>query len=196
MNGQQQGWEPTRRGGVRRTRIVQTTDQSSNLVPSSADKDREAAEAPGQNATRIKWRRAVRIPHRVLTASFNEKLGLPQCPYVIRWRLETPFGSVRLHHWLSADDGRAFHDHPWWFWTLVIRGGYTDRSPGGDDHLRSGSVRFRPALHQHTVYPDGGGCWTVIITGRKSRPWGFWLDGKFTKANKWFARFGHHPCNS
>lgn len=128
--------------------------------------------------------------------TWAEKLGLPECPYVIRWKLELPFGSVRVHHWLAADDGRAFHDHPWWFLTLVVRGGYTDKNPDGDDILFPGAVRFRKALHRHTVVPFPGGCWTVLVTGPKARPWGFWKDGKFRKANKWFARFGHHPCSS
>jgi hypothetical protein len=126
---------------------------------------------------------------------FRERLGLPECPYVIRWRVETPVGSLRVHHWLGPDDDRAFHDHPWWFLTLVVKGGYTDKSPAGDEHLHVGAVRYRPALHRHTVVPDLGGAWTVLVTGGKKRDWGFWLNGKFRKANKWFAAFGHHPCN-
>jgi hypothetical protein len=76
----------------------------------------------------------------------------------------------------------------------VLAGGYIDRSPNGDDHLHIGSIRQRPASHQHTVIPDRGGAWTVILTGPKIRDWGFWLNGKFRKANKWFAKYGHHPC--
>jgi hypothetical protein len=119
---------------------------------------------------------------------------LPDCPYVIRWRLELFGYSVRVHHWLSNDDPRAFHDHPWWFLTFVVKGGYKDVSPEGKDCLRPGSIRYRPALHQHIVYPNTGGCWTILITGRPLRKFGFWKDGKFTKANKWFLSYGHHPC--
>lgn len=130
----------------------------------------------------------------VLTLRLAERLGLPECPYVIRWRLEVPFGSVRVHHWLGPDDDRAFHDHPWWFLTIVLRGAYADVSPAGEDYLRAGSVRFRRALHQHTVCPRAGGAWTLMVTGPRSRAWGFWRDGKFTRANKWFLTRGHHPC--
>jgi len=100
-----------------------------------------------------------------------------------------------VHHWLSQDDDRAFHDHPWWFITLVVRGAYTDRNPGGEDTLKAPALRYRPALHRHTVVPWPNGAWTVMVTGPKTRAWGFWNAGKFTKANKWFARFGHHPCD-
>lgn len=194
MTGRQ-SWEPTRRGGVRRTRIVQKEDQSKDPNPSSAAKDGETAEALGQSTTQIKWRRAVRIPHRVLVIKFNEKLGLPECPYVVRWRVEFPFGSIRVHHWLSNDDPRAVHDHPWWFLTFVVKGGYTDLSPEGSEILEAPAIRFRKAEHRHTVYPlKPCGAWTVLITGRPLRKWGFYKGGKFVKANKWFLKYGHHPC--
>jgi hypothetical protein len=77
----------------------------------------------------------------------------------------------------------------------VLRGCYTDLSPDHADHLSVGSIRFRRALHQHTVMPCDKGAWTLLVTGRPQRRWGFWNDGKFFKANKWFAEFGHHTCN-
>lgn len=135
--------------------------------------------------------------------SWGEPLGLETCPYVFRWIAETPWASLRVHHWVGPDDDRAFHDHPWWFLTLVVRGGYVDRSPGEamfsphrTEHLRAPALRFRPALHRHTVVPDEGGAWTVLLTGPVARPWGFWAGGvKFVKANKWFLSRGHHPCS-
>jgi hypothetical protein len=166
-----QDWEPTRHGGLRRTGVAQQ-----------------------ESAARITRRAVGRIHPPVLSITWAERLGLPECPYVIRWKIETRIGSLRLHRWIKPDDDRAFHDHPWWFMTIVLRGGYTDRSPAGDDTLRAGSARFRPALHRHTVIPGPDGAWTLLVTGPIARPWGFWLDGKFRKANKWFARYGHHPC--
>lgn len=162
--------EPTRHGGVRRTGVAQR-----------------------KSIAQI-TRRSVYRNHPPVLIRLGERLGLPSCPYVIRWRVETPLGSVRVHHWLGPDDDRAFHDHPWWFVTVVLRGGYTDRNPAGEDRLRAGSVRFRPAPYRHTVIPDPGGAWTLLVTGRPLRAWGFWLDGKFRKANKWFLAYGHHPC--
>lgn len=166
-------WTRTRYGGMRRPEVAQT-----------------------ESATQSRWRSESRIlPSGPIKLAWRERLGLPDCPYVIRWRIETPWFSVRLHHWLGPDDDRAFHDHPWSFVTVVLRGAYTDRSPEGDERLRAGRVRYRPARHQHTVVPDPGGAWTVIVTGPKVRTWGFWVAGKFRKANKYFARYGHHPCS-
>ena len=147
-----------------------------------------------ENATQMKWRSLARNQPPV-QIRWAERLGIPSCPYVVRWMLQTPLGSLRVHHWLSHDDDRAFHDHPWWFLTVCVRGGYDDVSPHGVDRLRAGSVRLRHSEHQHTVYPRDGGAWTVMVTGRRRRRWGFWFQGKFVKANKWFARAGHHPCD-
>ena len=162
-------WEATKHGGFRRTGVAQGEHRPNK------------AEVGGSKRppVLIKWR---------------EHLGLPECPYLIRWRLEFPFGSLRVHHWLGPGDDRAFHDHPWWFVTFVLQGGYTDRNPDGEDHVGRWSLRYRPALHRHTVVPDEDGAWTLLVTGRHMRSWGFWLDGKFRKANKWFLAHGHHPC--
>ena len=176
-------WEPTKHGGFRRTRTGVAQRKS-------------AAQITRRPVPRKHPPVLIRLctPGWVLIR-WGERLGLPTCPYAIRWRLELPFGSLRVHHWLAPDDSRAFHDHPWWFLTLVMRGGYTDRSIAGEDHLRAGSIRYRPALHRHTVYPGTGGAWTLLITGPPARSWGFWPNGKFRKANKWFLTYGHHPCD-
>ncbi len=129
---------------------------------------------------------------KVLT--IGEELGQPECPYIRRWVLDFYLFSIRLHHWLSSDDQRNFHDHPWWYITIILWGGYTDRSPQGEDKMGVGSIRFRRAKHQHTVLVNKGGCWSLLITGREKRIWGFWVKGKFRKRNKYFYMFGHHPC--
>jgi hypothetical protein len=169
-------WESTRYGGYRRS----STGDSSESFKSAAQIKQRSVPGKGLPGFRFAW---------------HEKLGLPQCPYVIRWRLETPLGSVRVHHWLGPDDDRAYHDHPWWFLTIMLKGSYTDCSPGKGELLTAGHVHFRHSLHRHTVVPGPDGAWTLLITGRRKRAWGFWKDGKFRKANKWFAMFGHHPCS-
>lgn len=159
--------------------------------------------------------------------TWRQELGNPECVYAERWILKLPFigWSIRLHHFLKSDDARAHHDHPWWFWTLVLKGSYVDEAPcpecadsdypGRDpetdkkcwachgtaelrDRLSAGSVRFRPAEWQHTLRTNG--VWTIVLTGTIERKWGFWevlADGrkKFRKANKWFFMHGHHPCD-
>jgi hypothetical protein len=126
--------------------------------------------------------------------TWRQNLGDPTCPYLTRWVVKFWLFSIRLHHWHASDDPRAMHDHPWWYVTLVLRGGYVDHAHNGDDALAAGSVRFRPAKHRHTVVVNPGGCWTIMLTGRDKHDWGFWWGSKFFRRNKWFFANGHHPC--
>lgn len=129
------------------------------------------------------------------TIFFAEDIGLHECPYMRRWVADFSLFSVRIHRWQSSDDARSFHDHPWWFLTLVLCGAYVDVSPTGRDPLRIGSIRFRRANHRHTVEVKRPGTWTLVITGRAVRRWGFWINGRLLKRDKYFAVHGHHPCN-
>jgi hypothetical protein len=81
-----------------------------------------------------------------------------------RWVADFGLFSIRIHHWMASDDDRNFHDHPWWFITLVLKGSYTDMSPKGDFWMKPGYIRFRPAIHRHTVLVSAGGCCECYIT--------------------------------
>lgn len=199
-------WERTQHGGFRRRTGIaqkmgtQELEDRGAEAEGSAEPKVEPKRTPGsteeeRHADYMEVGGSNPSPRTRFILKFNERLGLPSCPYVVRWRFETPWGSIRLHHWLAPDDDRAKHDHPWNFVTFVLKGGYTDSSPSGDEHLKAPAVRYRGAEHQHTVFPDPGGAWTVIVTGPKLRKWGFWVNGKFMKMNKYFLTHGHHPCD-
>lgn len=167
-------WEPTGFNGLRRT------TQGSSDAQSTAQMKQRSETRKLPLGLKVEWRHA---------------LGLPECPYVYRWMFgHKKVGSIRLHHWLGPDDDRAVHDHPWWFVTWIIKGWYLDSTSDDSEVLSVGDVVFRPALHRHTVYPGRDGCWTLVITGPVSRSWGFWPNGRFVKANKWFNSRGHHIC--
>lgn len=67
-------------------------------------------------------------------------IGEPKKPYLLRWwvfgtarqldkhgrkRPRRPFGfSVYLHCFMHPDDDRAHHDHPWNWWSYLLRGPY------------------------------------------------------------------------
>ena len=126
---------------------------------------------------------------------WNEKLGLEECPFMIRYGIAFKnLFSIRLHIWKASDDKENFHDHPWWFLTFVLWGSYIDRSPAGRDYLSMGSIRLRSAKHKHTVIMTDKRTVTLMITGPRVRPWGFWVGKKFVRANQYFFKYGHHPC--
>ena len=141
----------------------------------------------------------VRIPPRApfFKITLAQNLLCSTGVYVRRWVMETRWFSVRLHHWMHSDDSRAMHDHTWWFITFVIKGSYVDVIPPVTEWMGVGHrIAWRPALHRHTVQVSPGGCWTLLLTGPKIRPFGFWVNGeKFLRSNRYFRKFGAHVCD-
>jgi hypothetical protein len=123
----------------------------------------------------------MRWPHKE-TIQREDGPGI-SVPYLDRWHLlNTRFGRLYLHRFWRSDDD-VFHDHPWWFVSLILRGYYDEVTPfssyGGEVHeiRRVGSIRYRPATWRHRVMiaPQmRGRVWTLVLTGRKVRQWGFW----------------------
>ena len=77
----------------------------------------------------------------------------------------------------------------------MLKGGYTDVSEDGRDHLGFLSCRFRRSDFAHVVTEVVPGTITFLITGPSTRRWGFWVGGKLIKRDKYFAVHGHHPCD-
>jgi len=85
-----------------------------------------------------------------------------------------------LHLINKADDDRDPHDHPWGFWTLIIRGGYIEHVYKGGKlvsvrKLTAGNLVYRDPEHTHQVAELLGPTWTLVLAGPASRVWGFWL---------------------
>lgn len=133
---------------------------------------------------------------------WREPLGNKDCPYAYRWTLNLWLFAVRVHQWITTEDSRNLHDHPWNFITLVVKGGYTDVSHRADtiphthyDKLEFLSLRYRKADHRHYVMVNEGGCWTVLLTGPVIRNWGYWVNGKLKRPLRYFGKYGHPPCH-
>lgn len=93
--------------------------------------------------------------------------------------------NLYLHNIVGDDDDRALHDHPGWNLSIILRGGYWEHLPGGDIKWRGpGTILFRraDALHRLSLPAGGRGAWTLWLSGRKVRKWGFmcpegrWVD--------------------
>lgn len=170
-------------GSREATPLVQISRQRNGKL------SRNTAEDPGSNpGPRTNFLKFPKI-------TWNEHCGLPECPYLRRYIVDFGLFSLRLYRWQSSDDDHAYHDHPSWFITVVLWGGYTDISPKGRDTLRVGSIRLRPAQHRHTVQINKSGTWTLMVWGQPTRRWGFWVGDKLIRRDKYFAVYGHHPCD-
>ena len=131
---------------------------------------------------------------------WNRYGGLPECPYCRLWAVIWEKWSIRLHNWLGDDDHRHPHNHPYWFLTFILWGGYDDVSHLSDgttvvDHVKAFSWRYRPADHMHQVLNVKRNTWTFLITGPATQRWGFRVGNKIIKRDKYFAVHGHHPCD-
>ncbi|MGH8082533.1 MAG: hypothetical protein ACREP7_18300 [Lysobacter sp.] len=114
-----------------------------------------------------------------------------------------PWIALRVHHIRSSDEGRDFHDHPWAFFSLILRGGYYEERPytgpiippkpvdlrvektSGQEYTRSvyyaPRLLFRRARQWHRLRLPGElaqcGTWTLVLTLPKSQEWGFLFNG-------------------
>lgn len=113
-------------------------------------------------------------------------------PYLERWILWCG-GTLRIHRFLASDEDRALHDHPWWFATFPLTGYAEYVGTGGVEkrrEVRPWRLHFRTAAFQHRVELVQLPTWTLVLTGRKCREWGFWPDGVFVHNEAWPARAG------
>lgn len=113
--------------------------------------------------------------------------------YLRRFRLvETPWFGVKVHHIVAPDPGRDIHNHPWWFVSLILWGGYIEQTRHIDPLGEYGSPfrARRPrrwhymsaaGLHRITHLPKGH-AWTLVVNGPRVQEWGFsrgpgqWVD--------------------
>jgi len=94
-----------------------------------------------------------------------------------------PLIGARVHHILRSDDDRHFHDHPWPYLTIILRGGYwevrpifTNGQPTGEQREWHGPGRIllrRAGSWYRLELPAGKTAWTLFCTGPKVQPWGF-----------------------
>lgn len=87
--------------------------------------------------------------------------------------------ALMLHKMHRPDDDNCHHDHPWNFWTLILKGGYVEEVTNSDGIVTMqinwpGTFLFRPASHTHRISAlPTGTCWTLVLRSKKTRTWGF-----------------------
>jgi hypothetical protein len=127
-------------------------------------------------------------PERKKRWAFNSRflIGKPGNPMMERWRLiQTPLFGIYVHRIYREDLDPVPHDHPWRFWSLVLRGGYAEeyhpdvREIGESRHQAFGKICARRAHHfplgaAHRIVHVEPGTVTLVLVGRKLRTWGFY----------------------
>jgi hypothetical protein len=134
--------------------------------------------------------------HRVLRRETMDGGGV--CPtYLTRWTLfRLPFVAVYLHCFSGSDWAIDLHDHPKRFISIGLRGRYVEHTPTGTREWRAPWVRSFPAEHRHRLeLRSGEFAWTLVIVGRATRPWGFWLDGRWLPWRRYVREHGRARRN-
>lgn len=109
-------------------------------------------------------------------------IGEEDDPYLKRWFIlpRNRWFNIYLHHFHRSDDDRALHDHLWPSCSILLRGSYLEHMHDGSVVLRSPTWKFwlwprRESKDAHRVeLINGCKVWTLFVTGRKRRTWGFY----------------------
>lgn len=107
-------------------------------------------------------------------------------PYLFRRRLiQTPWFGVYLHDIFEPDAQPDPHDHPWTFWSFVLRGTYVEQLhhiPWVDHTQYRVQTWKRWSLHKmnretaHRITHATPGLKTLIFVGKRQRDWGFFTS--------------------
>ena len=114
-----------------------------------------------------------------------------------------PF-NITLHKIVKSDDP-IFHDHPWAYMTIILKGGYWEWTPVFNNEGKKiaefqtwrgpGSIVMRGAKEYHRLEldPDVGPATTLFFMGPQQREWGFLVDK--TKQKTQWIQWEHYLQN-
>lgn len=137
---------------------------------------------------------------RVVMDRVNNEPYLERYYLFLKDRDSFPF-NIFLHKFLKSDPD-DLHDHPWSYFTVILKGGYWEWTPvfdasgkklteiakwRGPGHFRRCSAN---SLHRIELDP-GVECWTLFMPGAKQREWGFVKKGKWLQWEEYLASRAH-----
>jgi hypothetical protein len=102
-----------------------------------------------------------------------------------------------VHKFLKSDPDDV-HDHPWPYFTIILKGGYWEWIPVFNGHgaktyeyavwRSAGSFRFAGAETYHRIELDPAvECWTLFMPGIKQRDWGFLVKDRWVQWQEYLA---------
>jgi hypothetical protein len=135
--------------------------------------------------------------HRVIMDRVNGEPYLERYYVFLKDRKRFPF-NIFVHKFLKSDPDDV-HDHPWPYFTIILRGGYWEWIPvfnirGAKIHeycvwRGPGSFRFASANSFHRIELDPEvECWTLFMPGIKQRDWGFLVQNQWVQWQEYLAQ--------
>ena len=135
--------------------------------------------------------------HRVIMDRVNDEPYLERYYVFLKDRKRFPF-NIFVHKFLKSDPADV-HDHPWPYFTIILKGGYWEWIPVFNIRgakvqeycvwRRPGSFRWASANTYHRIELDPEvTCWTLFMPGRKRREWGFLVKNKWVQWQEYLAQ--------
>jgi len=114
------------------------------------------------------------------------------------WRyyiLKTSFCEIMIHRFFDGDIG-PLHDHPWDSFNIILRTGYIEETLNGKFRRKPGYIGGRTAKGFHKVHliPNTNGkVWTLFVTLKRKKTWGFLTKNGWLPFNEYFASVSDAP---
>ena len=135
----------------------------------------------------------------IMDRQCNEPL-LTRYYLFLKDRKRFPF-NVFLHKFHKGDPGDV-HDHPWPYFTLILKGGYYEYTPnfengkmiGETKHWRGpGHFRFCSANSYHRIELISEiTAWTLFMPGPQRQEWGFLVNNKWIHNDHYLENIKHN----
>jgi hypothetical protein len=133
---------------------------------------------------------------RIVMDRVNDEPYLERYYLFLKDRKRFPF-NVFLHKFLKSDPD-DLHDHPWPYFTLILRGGYWEWIPQFNSKGEKfgeisvwrgpGHFRFSKASSYHRIELDPTvTCWTLFCPGPQQKDWGFLSKGRWVQWEQYLA---------
>ena len=134
---------------------------------------------------------------RIVMDRVNNEPYLERYYLFLKDRKHFPF-NVFLHKFLKSDPD-DLHDHPWPYFTVILKGGYWEWVPEYDaagnkiaeiaKWRAPGHFRLCNSKSLHRIELDPGiECWTLFMPGPQQRDWGFTTRKGWIQHEKYLAQ--------
>jgi hypothetical protein len=135
--------------------------------------------------------------HRVIMDRQSNEPYLERYYVFLKDRTWFPF-NIFVHKFLKSDPDHL-HDHPWPYFTLILKGGYYEWVPYYDKDNKKmteickwrgpGHFRICKATSYHRIDLNPAvTAWTLFIPGPQKREWGFLVRNKWIHNNDYLAK--------
>jgi hypothetical protein len=135
--------------------------------------------------------------HRVIMDRQSDEPYLERYYVFLKDRTWFPF-NIFVHKFLKSDPDHL-HDHPWPYFTLILKGGYYEWVPYYDKDNKKmteickwrgpGHFRICKATSYHRIDLNPAvTAWTLFIPGPQKREWGFLVRNKWIHNNDYLAK--------